>query len=280
MKSRTSKLCFFHFPRVRTAILAGLLLLPFVPATASAQNGRSKPVLGEDYHFETTFAWWKPSLFGSVSSDRLDLIGSRVDLVDDLGFGEARFKNLRFTLRPGRKHKVRFQYTPLTYEASGVLARQVTFAGHVFDAALPIDSKLSWKVWRLGYEWDFLYRPRGYLGVVVEARKTELTAELASLAVSGSVAAEAPLPAIGVVTRVYVLPDLAVNFELTGFKMPEINGEYQGTYMDMDISATVNFTNNFGASFGWRMLDTNIRVNQDFGDLKFSGFWFGGAVRY
>jgi hypothetical protein len=271
------------FFRVRTTILTSLLVLVVLPASAVAQSTRPKstrPAIGEDYHFETTFAWWKPGLVGSVSSDRLDLIGSRIDLVDDLGFGEARFKNLRFVLRPGRKHKVRFQYTPLTYEASGILARQVTFAGHVFDAALPVDSKLSWKVWRLGYEWDFLYKSRGFMGVVVEARKTELTAEVASLALSGSVAAEAPLPAIGFVTRVYPLPDLAVNFELTGLKMPEVQGKYEGTYMDLDLSATVNLTNNFGASFGWRKLDTNIRISQDFGDLKFSGFWFGGAIRY
>ncbi len=271
------------FLHVRTAILAGLLLLLFFPTSASAQHTRPKstrPAIGEDYHFETTFAWWNPSLFGSVSSDRLDLIGSRVDLVDDLNFGQARFKNLRFVVRPGRKHKVRFQYTPLTYEASGILARQVTFAGNVFDAALPVDSKLSWKVWRLGYEWDFLYKSRGFMGVVVEARKTELTAEVASLGLSGSVDAEAPLPAIGFVTRVYPLPDLAVNFELTGLKMPEFKGKYEGTYIDMDLSATVNITNNVGASFGWRKLDTNIRISQDFGDLKFSGFWFGGAIRY
>jgi len=272
------------FFRVRTTILASLLLLPFLPTSAEAQSTRPKstrPAIGEDYHFETTFAWWNPGLVGSVTSDRLDLIGSRVDLVDDLGFDEKlRFKNLRFVLRPGRKHKVRFQYTPLTYEASGVLARQVTFAGNVFDAALPVDSKLSWKVWRLGYEWDFLYKSRGFMGVVLEARKTELTAEVASLGLSGSVAAEAPLPAIGFVTRVYPLPDVAVNFELTGMKMPEFKGKYEGTYIDLDLSTTVNITNNLGASFGWRKLDTNIRISQDFGDLKFSGFWFGGAIRY
>ena len=63
------------------------------------------------------------------------------------------------------------------------------------------------------------------MGVVLEARKTELTAEVASLGPSGSVAAEAPLPAIGFVTRVYPLPDVAVNFELTGMKMPEFQGK-------------------------------------------------------
>lgn len=269
---------------MKSAILAGLMFALLVPATASAQSSTrprvNKPVLGEKYWFEIAGAWWKPGLFGSVSSDRLDLIGSRVDLVDDLGFGEARFKNLKFTLRPARAHKIRFQYTPLEYSAAGILKRQVTFAGQVFDAALPIDSKLTWKVWRIGYEWDFFYKPRGYIGLVLEARKTQMTAELTSLAITGAAAAEAPLPAIGIVTRAYVLPDLALNFELTGLKVPEINGRYEGNYMDLEISGTVNITNNLGVTVGWRRLDTNIRIDQDFGDLKFKGLWFGGAVRY
>ena len=269
--------------RVRTTVLTSLVILSLVPTPAEAQNTRpqsTRPAIGEDYHFEVTAAWWKPDLMGSVTSDRLGLIGSRIDLKDDLNFGEARFRNFKFTLRPALKHKVRFQYTPLEYTASGVLARTVNFAGATFDAALPVDSKLNWKVWRLGYEWDFLYRSRGFMGVVFEVRKTELEAEVASLAVSGSVEAEAPLPAIGFVTRVYPLPDLAVNFELTGLKAPEFQGKYEGTYVDLDLSATVNVSNNFGVTFGWRKLDTNIRISQDFGDLKFSGFWFGGAIRY
>ena len=84
MKSRKLKSCFFHFQRARTAILAGLLLVPFMATTAAAQSGNgTRKAIGEDYHFETTFAWWKPGLFGGISSDRLDLIGSRVDLVND-----------------------------------------------------------------------------------------------------------------------------------------------------------------------------------------------------
>ena len=261
-----------------------VLLLLVLPSTAEAQRSRPssgiRPAMGEDYRVEVAGAWWKPSLFGSVSSDRLDLVGSRIDLVDDLGFGEARFRDLRITVRPARSHKFRFQYTPLEYTASHALARQVTFAGHVFDVALPVDSRLGWKVWRIGYEWDFISRQRGFVGVLFEARKTELTAALTSLAVTGEVAAQAPLPAIGVVARAYPLPDLALNFELSGLKVPTIDGKYEGNYSDIEISGTVNVTNNLGVTVGWRRLDTNIRIQQDFGDLKFQGLWFGGAVRF
>ena len=269
---------------LRAAILgasAGLLLFP---ATASAQQTRPdqgpRPAMGEDYRLEISAAWWKPHLAGSVSSDRLNLIGSKIDLVSDLGFGEARFRDLRVTLRPARKHKVRFQYTPLEYAASGQLARQVVFAGHVFDVALPIDSRLGWKVWRLGYEWDFVYKSRGFIGVLFEARKTELTAALSSLAATGEVGAQAPLPAIGLVARAYPLPDLALNFEISGLKVPEFDGKYEGNYSDIELSAIVNVTNNLGVGGGWRRLDTNLRIERDFGDLKFRGMWFGGAIRF
>lgn len=271
--------------KCRRTLLGALLVTLAFPAASFGQFGRPRndgprPALGENYRVEIAAAWWKPNLLGSVSSDRLDVIGSRIDLVDDLNFGAARFKDLRFTVRPGLAHKLRFQYTPLTYSASGVLARQVTFAGHVFDAALPVDSTLSWKVWRFGYEWDFIRKSRGFVGVLFEARKTELSAGLSSLAVTGEAGAQAPLPAIGLVTRVYPLPDLAINFEISGLKVPELDGKYEGNYSDMELSGTVNITNNLGVSAGWRRLDTNLRIERDFGDLKFRGFWFGGAIRY
>jgi len=270
--------------RARVVLAAALSFVLLLPAIASAQMTRprkaAQPALGEKYRLELAAAWWKPNLFGSVSSDRLNLVGSRVDLVDDLGFGEAKFRDLRVTLRPGLKHKLRFQYTPLEYSASATPHRQITFAGHVYDVALPVDSELGWKVWRFGYEWDFLYRPRGFVGALLEARKTELTAALTSLAVTGDIAAKAPLPSIGLVTRAYVLPDLAVHFEISGLKVPPINDKYEGSYSDMELSGTVNVTNNLGFTIGWRRLNTNLRIEQDFGDLRFQGVWFGGAIRY
>jgi hypothetical protein len=267
---------------MRSSLAALLLVFCLTPSDAEAQFGRSmrsEPAIGENYRVEIAAAWWKPELFGSISSDSLELVGSRVDLVGDLGFGAARFRDLRVTIKPGRKHKIRFQYTPLEYAAEGQLARQITFAGSVFDVALPLKSEVGWKVWRIGYEWDVISHSRGFLGVLFEVRKTELTASLESVVVTGEVAAEAPLPAIGLVVRGYPLPDLGVHFEISGLKVPKIDN-YEGNYTDIELSAIVNITNSLGVSGGWRRLNTNLRIDRDFGDLKFSGLWFGGAVRY
>jgi hypothetical protein len=144
---------------------------------------------------------------------------------------------------------------------------------------MPVDSELGWKVWRFGYEWDFISKSRGFMGVLLEARKTELTAAVKSVALTGEMTAEAPLPAIGVVTRAYLLPDLSATFEISGFRAPKIN-DNSGTYSDMELSATVDVTKGLGLSIGWRRLETDIRIKRDFGDLRFQGIWFGGAIRY
>ncbi len=264
--------------RLFAAVLAVGLLFP---APASAQRQSSRPAMGENYYFELAATWWKPAVKGSITSDSLELVGSRIDLVDDLGFTETpRFRDIRITIRPARKHKLRFQHTPLEYDADATLTRDISFAGQVFPVSLPVASNLSWKVWRFGYEWDVISRSRGFLGVLLEVRRTQLSAELTSLITAGSVSAEAPLPSIGVVSRVYPLPDLALNFEFSGFKVPQMDGDYEGTYSDLEVSATVNISNNLGVSAGWRRLNTDIRIERDFGDLKFSGVWFGGAVRF
>ena len=267
-------------------LLGAVALLLACSSPAAAQFGPKKqtePGVGENYVLEIQYLWWKPDLIGSVTSDRLDLVGSRVDLVGDLGFkGDTRFRDWRFTLKPGRKHKIRVEYSPLKFKAEGVLTREINFAGETFPVSLPIESSLEWKVWRIGYEWDFISRSRGYLGAMFEVRKTDLTAELNSLVASGEVLASAPLPAIGVVARVYPLPDLAVHFEFSGMKAPDslFGDRFSGVYTDMELSAIVNISKNLGITGGWRRMNTDIRVSEDFGDLKFRGYSFGAAVRF
>ena len=123
-------------------------------------------------------------------------------------------------------------------------------------------------------------QPRERVGVLLEARYTQFTAELNSAINTEFTTARAPLPALGVVGRGYVLPNLAINFEVTGFRLPEFDKRYEATYFDWDINGTVNVTNNVGLQVGWRKLTNFLRIENDLGDLRFQGLWFGAAVRY
>jgi hypothetical protein len=93
--------------------------------------------------------------------------------------------------------------------------------------------------------------------------------------------AKAPLPAIGVVGRGYVLPDVAIDFELSGMHLPaDVIKGYEARYFDWDLHGTVNLSNNFGVQVGWRKVTNYLVIKKDLGDLRFQGIWFGAAVRY
>lgn len=262
-------------------MLAALVAL--LPSSVEAQYSApelSTEALGERYHVEVSGTLWNPTLVGLISSEQFGIVGSEIDLVDDLGYEKTRFKDFRIVLRPTKKAKFRLQYTPVVYEAQTSLRRNIVFNGQLYPLAVPVESRFAWKVWRFGYEYDVFYRSRGYVGLLLEARYTQLTAELDSPVANEFASAKAPLPAIGVVGRAYVLPEVAINFEVSGFRLPDVDPKYKADYFDWDLSGTVNLTDYVGLQVGWRKMTNFLNIENDFGDVQFQGVWFGAALRY
>ena len=249
-------------------------------APASAQDKEPFKAVGEKYWIEFSYNWWLPALGGSVASDALGLIGSTIDFASDLGFTDTREADMRLVVRPAKKHKFRFQYTPSAFQASAVLTRDINFAGTVYPVSLPVESLLSWNVMRFGYEWDFFYRERGYVGLLVEVRHTTMEAAIDSIIGSGQVEAEGPFPALGLVTRVNPMKNLALNVEFSTLKLSDLIPDQDFWLFDLDISATYNVMRYFGVSGGWRRQNTSLQLANDRGEIDFKGLWIGGTVRY
>jgi hypothetical protein len=264
-------------------VSSALALVALAARPAAAQFG-PKPLhgyaLGETYHVEAGGTLWNPGPNIVVSSEQLGIIGTRIDAIADLGFAPTRFSDLRILLRPATKHKFRIQYTPIKYSAEKVLTRDITFNAIRYRIGIPVSSQLKWSVWRFGYEWDAYRHDRGFVGLIVEAKYTDVEVSLESLVASEFARARAPIPAVGGIGRVYVTPNIAATFEMTGFKLPNIDEEYKASYIDWDLYGTVNFTENVGAQFGYRSLDVNYTVEQDFGNLVLKGWYFGGVARF
>ena len=213
--------------------LTALALL--LPAAAQAQYGAPEldtRAVGEKYHVEVAGSLWNPDVFGVISSEQFGQLGTKIDFTQDLAYKKTRFKDLRIVLRPSRKSKFRIQHTPIRYTSETILKREIVFNGQRYPLSLPINSEFNWNVWRLGYEYDFVYKSRGYVGMLIEGRYTHMSAELNSPVNNEFSSTKAPLPAIGVTGRAYVLPEVAINFEVTGFKLPDIDPRYQANYYD------------------------------------------------
>ncbi len=269
---------------VRVFFVLGLVSLPARVAQAQFQSPSSDPAVGEDYHIEAQFGWWNPSPEIVVSSESLGIIGTRIDFVSDLGIEQTRFKDFRVVGRPAKKHRFRFSRTPIAFTADTRLTRTIVFNGIRFNVNVPVSSSLEFKAYRYGYEYDFVYTDRGFVGFIVEAKQTDVSVTLTSPISTEFARAKAPVPAVGGIARVYVLKNTSITGELTGFSLswiPEsIREDNEGKYLEFDLYGTVNFTNNVGAQFGYRKLDLDYLVDEDFGDFNLKGWYFSGVVRF
>src|SRR3954470_20117066 len=150
-------------------ILIWTAVLCLAATPASAQYGAkpmSDPATGESYHVEIGGDLWFPTPTHLFSSEALGIVGSQVNFVSDLGIEKTTFRQLKTVLRPGRKHRLRFEYTPISYDAVGTLKANVIFNGILYPVSLPVTTELKWKAYRFAYEYDFLYKDRGFVGVV------------------------------------------------------------------------------------------------------------------
>jgi hypothetical protein len=275
---------------MRTRVAASFVICLAVCLAASpaeAQYGATRVsdrATGENYHVEVGGYFWNPNPAIGISSESLPIVGQTptlIDFVADLGIEQKKFRQLKVVLRPGTRHKFRFEYTPVSYEAIGTIRRDVIFNGIVFPVALQTETDLNWKAYRFGYEFDFIYRDRGFVGVVLEAKYTDVEARLTNVLATEFARARAPIPAIGVIGRGYVMPNISVTGEFSLFKLPGgINEDYEAKYYDFDLYGTVNFNDYVGAQFGYRSFDVNYRVDNDQGSLTLKGFYFGGVARF
>ncbi|MBP7778555.1 MAG: hypothetical protein KA371_15670 [Acidobacteria bacterium] len=265
--------------------LVALAALALVAATATSARAqfpmRGSDVIGEDYNVEVSFNFWSPTPTAIISSEALGILGTNVDLVGDLGIEKQLLKDVRVVLRPAKKHRFRINYLPMTYDAQNTLTREFIFNGLRYRPGLPVATTAQFKAWRFGYEYDFLYRERGFLGVLFDVKYTDVNVGLNSPIGDEFTKAVAPLPTIGGVARVYAARNLALNAEMSYVKVPEnLSDTVDGRYVDFDINATFNPHKNFGVQAGYRSIDLTYAVDLDSGSLTFKGLYFGGTVRF
>jgi hypothetical protein len=243
----------------------------------------SDPATGERFHVEGAIGIWFPTTEMQISSTALGIIGSQIDFKTDLGLQDQNFPEFHLVAKAGQ-HKFRLEFIPLDYQQSATIQRTIVFNGQAYNVGLPVNSELNWKAWRVGYEYDFISRDRGFGGFIVDVKYTDVAATLASPLRSDFVQAQAPIPTIGGIFRVYPVPNIAFTGEITGFTLgwaPEtLRGTTNGHYADLDFYGTVNFTNYIGVQGGYRRLDVGYQLKNDAGVFTVGGLYLNVVARY
>jgi len=242
-------------------------------------------MVGEKFHVEGGVDFWMTSadlVVASGGSGALEGIpGTSINAKRDLGLVDRNLPQLNLVLKALR-HRLRLQYVPIKYDQSAILTRTIDFNGQRYTVGLPVNSTLNWKALRIGYEYDFLIKPRGYVGFIIEDKQTDVRVDISTPLITPQFAhAAAPIPALGGVARVWVVPRVNVTFEATGFKIPDsVQNRYNAHYVDIDFYGTINATNNVGVKVGYRSLDMAYKWKEDSGAFTLRGLYVGAVARF
>ncbi len=273
-------------------VAVGLTACLALAAPAAAQftpRTLDDPATGETYHIEGAIGLWSPSANVQVSSDYFGIPGTSVDLHTTLGIEDKKFPDISLVLKGGKKHKLRFGYIPIVYEntAGFTPPSDIIFNGQRFSRSLPVSSRIDFAAYNLAYEYDFIARDRGFGGVILNFKYYDFAAQLAN-STAGVVSTPQPLPVptLGGIARVYVVPNISITFEATGIKIPESLGETVGIGghdLGIQLYGTLNFTNNVGVQVGYRSLDMGVDITVDDptrGSFVMRGVLFGVVARF
>ncbi len=262
------------------------LLAIFLPsASASAQYRplpQTNPVVWSDpYHVEFGVMLLSPPLDATVTSSNFGITGTPIAMDADLGMSSKALFEVRLTLRPSRRQKLRVSYLPQTFTNEYAPKEDLIFNGIRFSAGRSVTSTYKWTGWRFSYEYDFLSGDRGFAGLVLEAKYTDANLELKNSTDDEFIRARAPLPALGLIGRYCFMPNLCMTGELSGFGIPDsASKKYYARYVDLDLYGTFYVVANAGVVAGFRSIDAEFRVKNDAVKTSTRSPYIGGVVRF
>jgi hypothetical protein len=244
------------------------LALSFVlslPGLAAAQVG------------EISLALWKPTPQLVLSTEDLSQTNlNDVDFVEEFGIEDRQFPEFRATF--GRSHKFRISRVFFEYDSEATIQRTFVFRGRTFNIGAPARAEIAWELWKFGYQWDFVSRPAGFVGLIVDLKYNKVRGEIDSPALFEPVETEvkAYVPTIGGTAR-GILGPLALTGEITGLRITR--DDFLTRYLDYDLNAIL-FFGNFGVQGGLRSVDVNYLIDNESGNLKTTGPYFGAVVKF
>ena len=238
-----------------------------VPGNAEAQFvAQAAVVPPEQFNAEIGLMFWKPTPELVITTGAFAPFGGTVDFVNSFGLEKKTFREYRFVSKAGRKHKLRFSKVEFAYEGSTVVQ------------GAPVTTDIEWQLWRGGYEYDILLRSHGFIGIVTELKYNNIEASLSRAGQSIVTDQRVFVPTIGGIARGY----LGDYISLTGeFTFMNIDGtELRGKFQDLDLYGIAHLGKSVGLQFGYRSVHVDYLVDDDAGDLRMKGPYFGGLLRF
>jgi len=242
-----------------------MLLFAGLSATSFSQKAEHEDF--DSYKLRIDAAWYYSTPSGYIQASGSGPNVGTIDLQKDLGLptystfaGKADWK---FT----RKNHLFVAAIPLNMSHQTVLVRTFTFQGQTFTAGLTTSSSLNTVFLAPGYQYDFIRRKRGHLGLALQMNLFNTKANISAAAqvvggvqhpaVSASGSLLAPIPVGGPDFRFYLTnsPKVFVHANVLGMYLFGY-----GNFVSSEGDLGFNFSKHFAAVAGYQ-LASHLQVN-------------------
>ena len=256
-----------RFKHLRVAWFVVLLgLMAAAPAAWAADEDEEY----DSYKIRLDGFWFYSKPTGHFSSKgNLGLL----DLEKDVGFNSYSTGAAKIDWKFTHKNHLYFIYDNFTHTKNTVLNRAVVFQGKTFNVGATASGSLSSKIYIPGYQYDFIRRKRGSLGVQVQLNIIDVVGKLSAAAqVNNGVPQAAsfssadlrvPLPVAGPTMRFYLIPNsgrLFVDANVLGMYFFGY-GNYVSTMGTLGFTVVKHVAIRGGYSLGSRF-DINTKTNR------------------
>jgi hypothetical protein len=244
--------------------LSGMVLFASLTTAAFSQKTEKEDFDAYKLRIDAGFYYSNPS--GSIhgSND-----SGSVDLNKDLGFESYPTFSGKVDWKFTRKNHLYLSATPLDTSRQTVLNRTFTFQGQTFSTGLTTSSSLNTLAIAPGYQYDFIRRKRGHLGLGLQVDFFNTTAKISAAAqvtgdgvhhnaVSASGSLLAPIPVAGPDFRLYLTnsPRLFVQGNVLGMYLFGY-GNFVSTVGDVGVTLSKHFAVIAGYQLGSHLVVNN-----------------------
>jgi len=231
----------------------------------------------ESFRVELTASAWLVSPAGTIQSGIVP-----VDLRQDLQLDQSQPHFFgKLVLKPARRHRFMVEGVPYRLNGAANITRQIVFAGRTYTIQDFVTSTADIDYVAAGYQFDFVSRPQGHLGLSVGVGYVDATGTLTSrnFGFSGVEHQSFPFPQVGAEGRAFLLPHRS---------LLEVDGELKGTSL-ASYGHYLQFAVKGGVSLGHRLTiqagymrataDVHRQDNTRGFNATFSGPIFGIQLR-
>ena len=201
--------------------------------------------------------YWFPELSGVIRVDDAGIVGTELDLEDDLGIDNESYPVIEVLAGIG-KHHLSLAYYNLDYDGDTVLTKDIYFNGELFHANERVVSNLKYDNYDVMYRYDLIdlenFLAGGSLGLVARVMVFDGSTSIASATVTTKEDFTAPIPMVGANFHVGILKDILearvlvtgigysdntafdgqAEISLTPFPFMDIHGGYRFLKIDVE----------------------------------------------